>query len=585
MARGDRMFAAMKGVGKRMLPFAVAALVGCTLSLVWRSLELLEGASRGALERELALEAQFVRASLDDEAETLGSRVDVLAKLPEIRRLAAERGSASREDDPHGASSADALLCDSVEAHQLPGEDLDFWLLDDRWRILAYFGPALNRGRQAIREALQADNSLSPAGHSSTFWVTVDEATAASSRPQVLRPRAHLYAVAKVLGGRESIATLVLHKAVSPLATAGLDSSYRGRGSEVTLVDRATASRMVSGGSTRLPSGELVGRSDDGGQLTYWRYDPAHGIGVIARSAASWRLSQWREVRDKILGLGVVALLLGVTFPLTVRHYRRRLLHLVNRMDAIAASRTLSQKAEFERSLSNLEKQLRDVRQSEARLQAAHLVLEENTEKFARLSRVDPLTDLANRRQFDEFLENEWRRGVRRCSSISLLLIDVDYFKVFVESYGHTAGDDCLREVARALASAGRRPGDLVARLGGEEFAIVLSDTDVEGACAVAHHVRSAVEALAIDHETTLVRGTEIVTLSVGIATEPVTHLNGPAVLLYHADEALYLAKQDGRNCVRTYAENAIRIESSTGIRIPTNRPFAMERRGNKGGA
>jgi diguanylate cyclase (GGDEF)-like protein len=211
-----------------------------------------------------------------------------------------------------------------------------------------------------------------------------------------------------------------------------------------------------------------------------------------------------------------------------------------------------------------LSREIEEHRTTESRLRAAQRSLEESSERFARLSQIDALTNLANRRRFDEFLEREWRRSIRHKTRISLLLIEVDYFKLFNDAYGHSAGDDCLREIADLLGNAARRPGDLVSRLGGEEFAIVLCDTDVEGARAVAHHIRNAVESLGIDHEMTMVQDIDVVTVSLGLATKLPEPNSGPSVLLYHADEALYLAKQDGRNCVRTYDDCAAQAQSTT---------------------
>jgi diguanylate cyclase (GGDEF)-like protein len=223
--------------------------------------------------------------------------------------------------------------------------------------------------------------------------------------------------------------------------------------------------------------------------------------------------------------------------------------------------------AALSRELLQLREEIEEQRLIESRLRLAQRSLEESSQRFARLSQIDALTNLANRRRFDEFLEREWRRGIRQQTSISLVVVEVDYFKLFNDTYGHGTGDDCLREIAEVIASAARRPGDLAARLGGEEFAAILCDTDLEGARAVAHHVRSAVESLAIDHETTLVQDLDVVTVSIGVASTLPDPNSGPSVLLYHADEALYLAKQEGHNCVRTYEETAS-VSQSTSLRI-----------------
>ncbi|MFN3984232.1 MAG: diguanylate cyclase domain-containing protein [Rhodocyclaceae bacterium] len=178
--------------------------------------------------------------------------------------------------------------------------------------------------------------------------------------------------------------------------------------------------------------------------------------------------------------------------------------------------------------------------------------LNDANRELSRLSSVDGLTGVANRRVFDETLAREWRRAARRQAPVSLLLADVDHFKQFNDHYGHQAGDECLKSVARALERALRRPSDLVARYGGEEFAMVLPDTDALGAERVAVAIVDAVGDLAIPH-----RGSSTsdhVTVSVGVATiAPAPGDDGGwARLLQQADGCLYQAKSEGRNRIRT---------------------------------
>ncbi len=219
------------------------------------------------------------------------------------------------------------------------------------------------------------------------------------------------------------------------------------------------------------------------------------------------------------------------------------------------------------RANERLVEEVKELRTTESRLRCAQITLEETTQKYARLSQIDPLTDLANRRKFDEFLELEWRRGVRNKMPLALVLVDVDYFKLFNDTYGHGAGDDCLREIAEVIASAARRPGDLAARLGGEEFTVLLCDTGTEGALAVASQIQSAIEQLAIAHETTRVSNADIMSVSIGVVSMMPAPMIGPSVLLYRADEALYAAKQDGRNCTRSYDDCAGDRRSSSTMR------------------
>ena len=164
----------------------------------------------------------------------------------------------------------------------------------------------------------------------------------------------------------------------------------------------------------------------------------------------------------------------------------------------------------------------------------------------------DGLTGIANRRAFDESLSSEWQRTVVAKSQLSLLLVDIDDFKMFNDAHGHQVGDDCLRSVAAALLTIAERPGDVVARYGGEELAIVLPGCDRGCAANIAENVRAAVEALQIPH------GIEVggvITVSVGAATALARDggtAEMPQTLLSSADRALYLAKGAGKNCCRS---------------------------------
>lgn len=158
----------------------------------------------------------------------------------------------------------------------------------------------------------------------------------------------------------------------------------------------------------------------------------------------------------------------------------------------------------------------------------------------------DGLSGLANRRAFDEFLAREWERGRREEQPLSILFMDVDFFKRYNDTYGHAAGDECLKQVARAMRQALLRPGDIVARYGGEEFVVLLPNTDVQGAMEVGDRLLAAVDALAIPHHAS--DAAFHVTISIGLACMVPTERNGARNLLEEADRALYEAKSRGRH-------------------------------------
>lgn len=166
---------------------------------------------------------------------------------------------------------------------------------------------------------------------------------------------------------------------------------------------------------------------------------------------------------------------------------------------------------------------------------------------MARLSTTDGLTGLANRRHFDQSLQSEWQRSARNQTSLSLLMIDIDYFKRYNDQYGHLMGDECLRQVARILYDCVQRSGDLVARYGGEEFVLLLPGADAGDAKVVAQRCMDELLKAKILHGTSEV--SPWLTFSIGVATTVADQNVLPQTLVKRADVALYCAKSAGRRC------------------------------------
>lgn len=192
-----------------------------------------------------------------------------------------------------------------------------------------------------------------------------------------------------------------------------------------------------------------------------------------------------------------------------------------------------------------LQQQIERERQLSEQLEAANRELQ-------RLVSIDGLTQISNRRYFDEWLMQEWKRLARERQPLASILCDVDCFKNYNDTYGHQAGDECLKQVARVLDETVKRPADLAARYGGEEFVVCLPNTGVEGARAVAEEIRRGVRGLALPHESSTVDNR--VTLSLGVTAQVPQPWLSASRLLTNADRALYQAKAQGRDRVVVYS-------------------------------
>ena len=176
--------------------------------------------------------------------------------------------------------------------------------------------------------------------------------------------------------------------------------------------------------------------------------------------------------------------------------------------------------------------------------------LQQTNTRLQQQNIIDELTKIPNRRHFDEILEKEWLRAKRIRASLALLMIDIDFFKQYNDTFGHLKGDECLKQIATVLSNNLNRPGDFVARYGGEEFCILVPDTDMDGAITFAEMVHSAIIGLKIDNP-----GSEVskyLTISIGIAAIVPKQGDSYMDLIYTSDKALYKAKSDGRNIIRT---------------------------------
>ena len=179
-------------------------------------------------------------------------------------------------------------------------------------------------------------------------------------------------------------------------------------------------------------------------------------------------------------------------------------------------------------------------------MHAAHKQLLELNKTLRDLVTVDGLTSIPNRRRFDEYLVQEWNRALRDKTPISVIVIDIDFFKKFNDNYGHVSGDECLKQIAHSLAASLVRSIDLMARYGGEEFACILPKTDAAGLFMVGNQLRENINALRIPHEHSKVA--PHVTISLGGATMIPSQETLPYLLVGQADARLYKAKEGGRN-------------------------------------
>jgi len=198
-----------------------------------------------------------------------------------------------------------------------------------------------------------------------------------------------------------------------------------------------------------------------------------------------------------------------------------------------------------------LNEQAKIIEEKTKALEEKIVQLELTEKKLNRLIRIDELTGVYNRRAFEEIFDLEWARTIRSNGYFSALMIDIDNFKIFNDTYGHLVGDECLKNIAKIIEKTLRRITDKVARLGGEEFVVLLPETDSKGAELIAEEIRKNIEYLEIVNEG--VETSEFVTVSIGISSVKPTRFMEKKGFIDCADKALYTAKKNGRNMIYLY--------------------------------
>jgi diguanylate cyclase (GGDEF)-like protein len=320
----------------------------------------------------------------------------------------------------------------------------------------------------------------------------------------------------------------------------------------LALAHRFTERTGAAGGHRTLTPEAWAGRFTVGAITTsllwcatniaaFFRFsDPVMQMFVIMVEAGWLSSANVRNAPSPLTVVGqtvLTAAVIGLTAAFAAPGYMK----LLAPFSLIMMSATLS-------IAGYMREQTRLVMLTEQKLAAAN-------ERLMQLSATDPLTGIGNRRAFDATLQTEWSRAARESTDLALLVIDVDYFKKFNDRYGHPAGDECLRRIAEAMESTLRRPPDFAARFGGEEFVAVLPGTTEAGAVAVAERLCEAVQNLEVAHEGSPFGG---VTISVGAASMAPTQADASQTLIDLADQALYDAKQAGRNQARAASARLI---------------------------
>ncbi|ACK70490.1 diguanylate cyclase [Gloeothece citriformis PCC 7424] len=251
-----------------------------------------------------------------------------------------------------------------------------------------------------------------------------------------------------------------------------------------------------------------------------------------------WQLYRWQIIAIAVSFIGLISLVIYLS-GLNRKLNHARLAY--SELNASLETKVIERTAELKEVNSRLEAEI--IERSQAEAEKERLIA-----KLNRLSHIDNLTSLANRRSFDLYLKQEWNRHYRTQLPLSLILCDIDYFKKLNDTYGHQAGDECLKRVAKVLKKHTKRSSDLAARYGGEEFAIILPETDLEGAIFLAESIKDNIKSLRIPNSASLVK--PFVSMTFGVATMVPTQHQSLDILISLADQALYRGKNNGRDQV-----------------------------------
>ncbi|WP_354409872.1 GGDEF domain-containing protein [Marinobacterium sp. MBR-111] len=321
--------------------------------------------------------------------------------------------------------------------------------------------------------------------------------------------------------------------------TEVLPEAFRSRGPLL----KASRASLATARETRVLAQKLTGAS--------------FGYHLQLKASAQQAITDHQKlIRSSLFGLLLASLtLLAITFG-AIMYIRRHIVLRINRLNAAMQAHLQGKQVPVPESGSDEISTMGASfavfvdarRQAEQQLEQANMHLQKMNAELERLSTTDALTGIPNRRSFDQQLEHEWRRALRDGTRLAIVMADVDVFKRFNDTYGHQAGDDCLRQVAQVMSDQLKRSGDMIARYGGEEFIVLLPGLDLSHAKQLAEQLRAAVAGLRIPHA----HGpTGHVSISLGVASNR-PHLNMRVETLIHrADNALYAAKSSGRNRVQ----------------------------------